>query len=86
MVLEQLERIKLLVISEIGSGYYQFGKRKQDHYNKARSALGQMAALLDAYPEQGLEKAKQFITEECLPALGSLMRKLERKNPKEKAK
>ena len=86
LVKEQLERTRLLVIGEIGAGFYQFGKRKQHHYNKARSALGQMAALLDAYPEKGLEKAEQFITEECLPALGSLMRKLERKSSGERQK
>ena len=73
-------------LGEIGAGFYQFGKSKQHHYNKARSALGQMLALLDAYPEQGLEKAKQFIGDECLPALGSLMRKLERNSLGERSK
>jgi hypothetical protein len=86
LIQKQLEKQKLEVICEIGSGFYHFGKNKQFHYNKARSALGQIAALLDAYPEDSLEKARQFITSECLPALGSLVRKLDRKNQGEKSK
>ena len=76
-VQEALQAKKLRVIGELGAGFYHFGKRKQHHYKNARSALGSMVAFLDAYPEKHLEKARLFMEEECLPAMGSLLRKLE---------
>ena len=75
----QLEKQRMTVISEIGAGFYSYGKYKNECYVKARYSLGSIVALLEAFPEQKLVKAQEFIESECLPAIGNLIRKLEKK-------
>lgn len=72
-----LEDHKVKVISEIGAGYYSYGKYKNECYVRARYSLGSIVALLEAFPEDCLTKAREFIELECLPALGNLIRKIE---------
>lgn len=73
-----LEEQRIKVISEIGAGFYSYGKYKNECYVKARYSLGSIVALLGAFPEESLSKAKEFIESECLPAIGNLIRKLEK--------
>ena len=73
-----LENQRITVISEIGAGFYSFGKYKNECYVKARYSLGSIVALLEAFPEESLTKAKEFIGSECLSAMGNLIRKLEK--------
>ena len=72
-----LEEQRLKVISELGAGYYSYGKYKNQCYIEARYSLGAMLAVLEAFPDDGLTKAREFIELECLPALGSLIKKIE---------
>ena len=72
-----LEEHKIKVISEIGAGYYSYGKYKNECYVRARYYLGSIVALLEAFPEDSLIKAREFIELECLPAFGNLIRKIE---------
>ncbi len=78
MLAAHLEEQRIKVIGEIGAGFYSYGKYKNECYVKARYSLGSIVALLGAYPEESLLKAKEFIESECLPAIGNLIRKLEK--------
>ncbi|MEN9836149.1 MAG: hypothetical protein RL011_2342 [Pseudomonadota bacterium] len=67
------------IIAHLGGGYYGYGTAKRIHYDKARSGIGSIIALLAS--ESALyerhQRAAQFLERDVLPAFGSLMRKLD---------
>ena len=76
---EELMKRRLEVISELGAGFYSFGKDKLRHYQNARSGLGAIVTLIDAFcDEPRAKECADFVARECIPALGSLIRKLEK--------
>ena len=67
------------VIAHLGGGYYGYGTAKRIHYDKARSGIGSIIAVLAS--ESALyerhQNAARFLERDVLPAFGSLMRKLD---------
>ena len=67
------------IIAHLGGGYYGYGTAKRIHYDKARSGIGSIIALLAS--ESALyerhQNAARFLERDVLPAFGSLMRKLD---------
>ncbi len=85
--LPQMLRVKQLqsvILEALGSGFYSYGFEKKRHYLQARSAMGGIIGLLHPYRYHQdigpkLRPLLDFLEEECLQAIASLIRKIERK-------
>jgi excisionase family DNA binding protein len=78
---QRVSQLKLQVLEQLGAGYYSYGDTKKQQYIEARASIGSILGLLYPLREQfaSMSKTLSFLEEECIPAIASLLRKLEHK-------
>ncbi len=75
------------ILENLGAGFYSYGAEKKLQYTYARSAIGSLIGLVHPYREkvEAISKAIVYLEEECVPAVTSLLRKIEHNQGKYKA-
>ena len=77
-----LEKLKHKVLASLGAGFYSFQfEHKYKHYNGARETVGALVALLLANKRISSTWKDEIshLTDDLLPALASLIRKIEKR-------
>lgn len=79
-----LKDIEQAVVKSLGAGYYSYGATKVRYYSEARAQVGGALGLLYQDPKAKAKWAADvaFIESDLVPALSSLIKKIERSIPR----
>jgi len=81
---EELEKLRIQILSSLGSGYYSFGRNKINFYNDARAGAGAILALCHSDPKynQAWSHDLKNLEHEFLGAVTALVKRMEKPKTK----
>ena len=81
---EELKKLRIQILSSLGSGYYSFGRNKINFYNDARAGAGAILALCHSDPKynQAWSHDLKNLEHEFLGAVTALVKRMEKPKTK----